>query len=264
MIPYEPHPILVNLPNPLRLFLPHVGDIAIRYYSLAYLIGFLLTYYWLRRKYGAQRAEDAVLYVALATIVGGRLGEFIFYSPQTFWTDPLEILKIYHGGMSFHGAFIALCATLYWYTKKHRISFLEFSDTVIIPATAGIILGRIANFLNGELVGTQTSVPWCMEFPGYSGCRHPSQLYEAIYTLITLGVLLLVYRKGKKTVFTPGFLTVIFITLYGVLRLLANFLRDDPTFFALSTGQWLSLCMALIGAYLLGTNYKKSLTKLFQ
>lgn len=252
MISYSPHPILFEL-----------GPLAIRYYSLAYIIGFIVTYVWLKKKYGGERAEDALFWIIIATIVGGRVGEFIFYSPSTFWTNPLEIIYIWHGGMSFHGALIALFLAVYWYCRKHKLAFGTFADTIVIPATLGIVLGRIANFLNGELVGTVTTVPWCMTFPGYLGCRHPSQLYEALYSLLIFGVLYWQYQKSARVKHQDGFLFALFVTLYGFLRFVFNFVRDDPRILGISTGQVLSLSMLIVGVWLLCTKYKKSVSKVF-
>lgn len=248
MIPYTPSPILFSL-----------GPVVIRYYSLAYISGFILIYIWLRRKYGSERAEDSLTWLVLATIIGGRIGYFIFYSQRTFITDPLEILKIWHGGMSFHGGFIALIITTYLYCRKHKIAFKEFADTLVIPAAIGIGLGRIANFLNGELVGTLTNVPWCMQFPGFEGCRHPSQLYEAAYSFALAGILYWQSRKKHE----KGFLFLSFIGLYGLFRFWTTFFREDARVLGISEGQVLSLIMVVVVAWIIGTKYKKSLVKMF-
>jgi len=248
MIPYQPSPIIFT-----------IGPLAIRYYSIAYLIGFVLAYFWLAKRFGKETAEDSLFWIVLATIIGGRLGEFVFYSPITFWTDPLEILKIWHGGMSFHGGLIALVLVTFWYCRKHKIKFLDFADTLVVPGALALGLGRIANFLNGELVGTVTNLPWCMNFPGYIGCRHPSQLYEAAYSFLLAGILYWQYRKKHEA----GFMLALFVTLYGLFRFIENFVRDEPRILGLSMGQVLSLIMLIIGAYFLSTKYKKSVSRMF-
>jgi phosphatidylglycerol---prolipoprotein diacylglyceryl transferase len=248
VIPYAPHPILFN-----------IGPVAIRFYSLAYILAFVLIYYALKKRFGKERSEDLLTWIIVAVIVGGRLGEFIFYSPKTFWTDPLEILKIWHGGMSFHGGFIAVALVLWWYAKKHKMSFFAITDAGIIVGTFAIGVGRVANWLNGELVGTITNVPWCMQFPGYTGCRHPSQLYEAAYMFAIAGILLWQSRKKHQ----EGFISMLFIFLYGVFRFALNFFRDDPRWLGISTGQWLSLAMVLVAGYFLLTKYKKSVKRVF-
>jgi phosphatidylglycerol---prolipoprotein diacylglyceryl transferase len=252
MIPYSPHPILFE-----------IGPLAIRYYSLAYIIGFVCAYYALKKSFGKEKAEDLLFWLVLATIAGGRIGEFIFYSPSTFWTRPWEILFIWHGGMSFHGALIALIGTLYWYCKKHKLSFATTADVLVVPALIGNTLGRVANWLNGELVGIKTNVSWCMEFPDFSGCRHPSQLYEAFYSLVLLGIIYWQLKKQVRVKSQPGFIFALFIMLYGLLRFAFNFLRDDSRWLGISTGQILSLIMFAVGVYLLATKYKNSVSKIF-
>jgi phosphatidylglycerol---prolipoprotein diacylglyceryl transferase len=248
MIPYAPHPILFQ-----------IGPLAIRYYSLVYILGFVLAYVALKTVYGKKLAEDIATAGLLAVIIGGRVGEFIFYSPRTFITDPLEILKIWHGGMSFHGALIAVVLTMIYMARKRKLSFWKLGDTVAAPMALTLGFGRIANFLNGELVGTVTNVPWCMQFPGFDGCRHPSQLYEAFYSFVLAGVLFWQSRKKHQ----EGFVFVLFVFLYGVFRFVFNFFRDDPRLFGISTGQYLSLAMILIAGYFLVTKYKKSLLNVF-
>ncbi len=249
MIPYTPHPILLE-----------IGPVAIRYYSIAYLLGFLLGYLSLKKKFGKEIAEDLLTWIVLATIIGGRIGYFVFYSPTTFWIDPLEILRIWNGGMSFHGAVIALVVALALYAKRAKLSFEKIADSLVVPGAFAIGFGRIANFLNGELVGTLTSVPWCMEFPGFDGCRHPSPLYEAAYGFL-LGFILLWQSRKKHQ---DGFLTVLFVTLYGVFRFVTTFVRDDPRILGLSEGQILSALMAIIGLWFLATKYKRSVRNVFR
>jgi phosphatidylglycerol---prolipoprotein diacylglyceryl transferase len=244
MIPYAPHPILFQ-----------IGPLAIRYYSLAYLIGFVLSYLALKKRYGKEKAEDLTTWIIVSVILGGRLGYFLFYSPATFIQDPLEVLYIWHGGMSFHGAFIAVVFALWLYGRQTKTPLLQIGDVIALPAAIGLALGRVANFLNGELVGTVTNVPWCMQFPGYLGCRHPSQLYEAVYMLIIAAVLYWQLRKKHE----QGFIALLFIFLYGVFRFTFNFVRDDPRVLGISEGQWLSLAMILVAGWLLATKYKKSL-----
>lgn len=248
MIPYEPHPILFSL-----------GPLAVRYYSLAYIAGFLLAYRWLKQAFNKEIAEDALTWIVLGTIIGGRVGYFIFYSPATLLSDPLELFRLWHGGMSFHGGLIGITAASAWFTRLRKIQFWEFADIMIIPAAIGLGLGRIANFLNGELVGTITNVNWCMQFPGFNGCRHPSQLYEAAYSFAIAGIVY--WQSRKKT--ERGYLFAVFLALYGISRFLVTFLREDPRWFGLSEGQYLSLVVLAIGVWLLGTKYKKSVSKFF-
>ena len=244
MILYTPTPVLFS-----------IGPLAIRYYSLAYILGFIFCWFALRKKYGEQ-GEEILVYVMLATIIGGRLGEFLFYSPSTFITDPLEILQIWHGGMSFHGAILALVLVLAWYARRRRLSFLALADTLVVPATGALVLGRIANFFNGELYGTVTNVPWCVQVSGVSGCRHPSPLYEAAYTLAIFIVLFVLVHGRSELSKQKGFLFFMFVTMYGVFRFVENFWRDDLRWLGLSTGQYLCILMVILGSYMLATKYK--------
>lgn len=251
MIPYEPHPILFS-----------IGPLAIRYYSLAYIAGFIIAYIALKKEYGKEQAEGLLSWLIVGVIVGARLGEALFYRPSIFFTDPLEIFMIWRGGMSFHGGLIGAMLAGWWYARKHKMQFLRLADTLVLPAAIGLAIGRIANWLNGELVGTVTNVAWCMEFPGYEGCRHPSQLYESFYMFVIAGVLW--WRHGRKH--QDGFLFVVFVTLYGLFRFSFNFLRDDPRWVLglIGTGQLLSLLMFFGGLYVLLTKYKKSLRQVFR
>jgi phosphatidylglycerol---prolipoprotein diacylglyceryl transferase len=250
MIPYEPHPILFSFGN-VQLFGQTI-EIAIRYYSLAYILGFILAYFSLKKAFNKERAEDMLTWIILATIIGGRVGEFIFYQPKTLLTDPLEVLYIWQGGMSFHGALLALALTLWYYCRKHKISFWKVGDALVLPAAIALAFGRIANFLNGELVGTVTSVPWCMEFPGFRGCRHPSQLYESFYSFVLAGIL---YWQSKKK-HPEGYLFTLFLLVYGIFRFIFNFWRDDLRILGISEGQLLSAVMIITAVYLLATKYK--------
>jgi phosphatidylglycerol:prolipoprotein diacylglycerol transferase len=242
MIPFTPSPVLFS-----------IGPVAVRFYGLAYAIGFLLSYWALRRSSLREHADDLTLWIMVGVIVGGRVGEFIFYSPTTFFTDPLEVLRIWHGGMSFHGGLLGTLIALGWYTHKHKLSLLHLADILVFPASIAIILGRIANFLNGELVGTVTNVPWCIVMEGVQGCRHPNPLYEAFYTLIILAVLLGMrwHAKRTNTKRAEGALFAVFLVLYGALRFVFNFWREDLRFLGISTGQYLSIATLLFGAWLL-------------
>lgn len=253
MIPYTPHPVLFS-----------IGPVVIRYYSLAYLLGFVFGYVALRKRFGKERAEDLLAWIVLAIIVGGRLGYVFLYAPQLLWTDPFEILMIWHGGMSFHGGLIGLVGAIWLYSRRTRVSMPALLDTLAVPGALALGLGRIANFLNGELVGIVSDVPWCMVFPGYEGCRHPSQLYEALYSFALAAILYWQLTRTKVHKDRAGFIAALFVSLYGLFRFLANFLREDPRVLGLSEGQFLSLSMLVIGLWLLGTKYKSELRRCMQ
>jgi phosphatidylglycerol:prolipoprotein diacylglycerol transferase len=230
-----------------------IGPVAIRYYGLAYAIGFLLVYAALRRSSLSEHADDLTLRVMLGVILGGRIGEFVFYRPAALLSDPLSVLRIWEGGMSFHGGLIGCAIALAWYAHSRKLSLLRIADIIVIPASIALVLGRVANFLNGELIGTVTSVPWCVIVEGWTGCRHPSPLYEAGYSLVIALVLAALWWRAKRTQ-TPlvnGKLFGVFLVLYGVFRFTLNFFRDDIRYLGISTGQYLSLLTALVGVWLL-------------
>ncbi len=226
-----------------------VGGLHIRWYGLVYALGFLAIFFflkWYHKKHKIQhltseRIDTLLIYLIIGTILGGRLLLFLFYHPSIWWTDPLQILKIWEGGMSFHGALIGLVIAIILFCKRYKIDFYRITDLIVIPGALFLFFGRIANFVNGELWGIPSNVPWCVQFQGIEGCRHPSQLYEALKNL-TIFFILLWIKNIKKL--RKGVLTWSFIGLYGLLRFLVNFWRDDPVLLlGISTGQWLSLLM---------------------
>lgn len=248
MIEFTPTPILFSL-----------GPLAIRYYSLAYLIGFLVAWYVFRRSALREHADDLTLWVALGVIVGGRAGYVLFYAPHLLWTDFLEVFALWRGGMSFHGGLIGCFAAVWLYARSRKLAFWSIADILTLPAAVGITLGRVANFLNGELVGTVTNVPWCVVTAGVEGCRHPSPLYEAAYSLVLLVLVLIAFkmRREKKLRIPDGAVFAWFLILYGALRTFVNQWRDEPVLFLhLGTGQWLSLLTALAGIALLVYLYR--------
>ncbi len=232
-----------------------LGPFEIRYYGLVYVIGFLLAYYFLYKAADSERidgwsveaADELMMWEIIGGVVGGRLGYFLFYNIEYFWQAPLEILKIWQGGMSFHGGLLGVIIATYWFTRNHEYSFMKIADVLTLPAAFSLGLGRIANFINGEIVGTKTGVPWCFEFPGFDGCRHPVQFYLAGKNFLLAGLLWFLDRRDRKT----GFLFWNFIFWYGVGRFVIDFWRADPTFLGISMGQYLSLAMVLIGGWVL-------------
>jgi phosphatidylglycerol---prolipoprotein diacylglyceryl transferase len=239
-----------------------LGPLAIRWYGLAYVIGFLLAYWYTKRaaKQGTikgltlENADSFLIYLILGVILGGRVLQFVFFRPTELFTNPVELFLIWHGGMSFHGGLIGAIIAGALFCSKHNIKLIALADLIIIPAAIALSLGRIANFINAEMVGTLTTVPWCVEFPTASGCRHPVVLYESLKTLlIALGLILTKKRLDKKQLVIPGLLFWLFITSYGALRFIINYLRDEPHTILgiMSTGQLLSLSMAVLGAFML-------------
>jgi phosphatidylglycerol:prolipoprotein diacylglycerol transferase len=248
--------------------LSNLGPFEIRYYGLVYALGFLATYFLFRRiakqkkipNFTPEKADTFMLYLILGAIIGARLLLFVFYEPRTFITDPLEILKTWHGGMSFHGGLIGAVLAGLLFCKKHRVSFYKLADFAVLPLAVCLFFGRIANFINGELVGIKANVPWCVVFPGYDGCRHPSQLYEAAKNVVIFVTLSILYfNKSIKKKLKDGMIFWIFVLMYGTLRFFISFLRDpgtDPVWFGLSMGQYLCLLMVIVSTFFL-SKYKR-------
>lgn len=249
MIYYNINPVLFR-----------IGFLEVRYYGLAYILGILLAYLVLRHyvkkgalKLTSNELEDLMFYIIAGLILGGRLLYFLFYSPLTYLKDPLEIFRLWHGGMSFHGGLIGISVAVLLFCSKHKIKFYDIADLIVIPGALALFFGRIANFINGELIGTVTNVPWCVQYPGVSGCRHPSQTYEALKNMAIFFCLIGV--KGRKKL-KPGTLFWLFVLLYGSLRFLVTFYREDVRYFGLSIGQYLSLGMAILAALFLYKNWR--------
>jgi phosphatidylglycerol---prolipoprotein diacylglyceryl transferase len=241
-----------------------IGPIAIRWYALAYIVGILLGWLYARAVIRAEQPwggpapltvtdyDDFVLWVTLGIILGGRLGYVLFYNPRYFAAHPLEALQLWKGGMSFHGGFLGCVLAVGLFARWRRISFLSLADLTCAAGTIGVFLGRIANFINGELWGRPTDVPWAMVFPtGGPLPRHPSQLYEALLEGLALFVVLgLMIRAGALK--RPGLVTGAFALGYGIARSICEFFREpDPQlgflWGGLTMGMLLSLPLMLAG-----------------
>ena len=260
--------------NPVLL---QLGPLAIRWYALAYVAGILLGWRYTvllvkspRIWRGVQptateaQVDDLVLWIALGIVGGGRLGSILFYNTSVIWTDPLEIFKVWHGGMSFHGGLIGVVIALYFFSRANKIDLLRLADLTAPCVPIGLFFGRIANFINGELWGRPTHVPWAIIFcnarlnalPG--GCpagplpRHPSQLYEAGLEGIVLFCILRWATHGAKLLPRRAMVTGLFLTFYGLARITLENVRepdrDMPHFpFGLTMGIMLSVPMVLVG-----------------
>jgi phosphatidylglycerol:prolipoprotein diacylglycerol transferase len=252
----------------LRNYLFRIGSFELRWYSLAYLAGILLAYWHLSKMIKAPGApmaqrhvDDLFFYCTLGVIVGGRLGYATFYAPE-LWTQPLELLKLWNGGMSFHGGLIGTVLAIAWVAWRGGLSFLRVCDYVAVCVPFGLLFGRLANFVNGELWGrvVQSDVPWAMVFPGQAGPlpRHPSQLYEAgLEGLVLMIVLLTVFWKTRAR-WRPGLLVGLFTIGYALSRFFMEYFREPDEQLqqfamrtGLSMGQWLTVPMLLIGLYLI-------------
>jgi phosphatidylglycerol---prolipoprotein diacylglyceryl transferase len=212
--------------------LVELGPIRVTWYGLMYVFGFFASYllvrYQMKRKdFGVSKleVENLYFYLILGLIIGARLGYVLFYDIKMYLKDPLEIFAIWHGGMSFHGGLIGVLIVGIFFSWKNKKSFLKIADLFIVTAPIGLGLGRIGNFINGELYGRVTQVPWAMIFPTDKDLlpRHPSQLYESA---LEGGVLFLIlwFLKDKKL--PTGGLLAVFLSLYGVFRFVVEFFRE--------------------------------------
>lgn len=214
-----------------------IGPLRLRWYGVMYLAGFVASYFLIARQKRAKELglqgrllQDLILFLAIGLIVGARLGYILLYqfpNYEIYVQNPLEIIAIWHGGMSFHGGLIGTLLAGFVFCRKEGLSFWEVGDTVIVTAPIGLFMGRLGNFINGELFGRQSSVPWAMVFPnGGPVARHPSQLYEAI---LEGAVLFLILWRLKGLRLRPGSMVCFFLGGYGTMRFMVEFFREpDP------------------------------------
>jgi phosphatidylglycerol---prolipoprotein diacylglyceryl transferase len=244
--------------------LVQVGPLAIRWYALAYIAGLLLGWQLLKRivqrpgwALTPLQIDDLLFYATLGIILGGRLGFVLFYHPGYYLSHPLEILAVWQGGMSFHGGLIGILVAAWLFARQHEIAFLEVADAVAIVAPIGLFFGRIANFINAELWGRVTDMPWGVIFPGAGPePRHPSQLYEAVLEGLVLFVVLQVMARGARDPASAGRLGGTFLLGYGLARFFVEFFREPDRhlghlFGVITMGQLLSLPMIIAGLALL-------------
>lgn len=238
-----------------------VGPLAVRWYGLAYLACFLFAWWVLRRSsrrwgLGVDADDEALVMLAAVAgvIVGGRLGYVLFYGAGSYWADPVRILQVWDGGMSFHGGLVGIVLAGVAVSRRLGIPLLALCDMGAVAAPMGFGLGRLANFVNGELWGRVADVPWAMVFPGAGPlARHPSQLYEAVLEGAVLLAVMLVLWMGARR---PGQLLGWLLVLYGAFRIGVEFLREPDVqigFVAggLTMGQILSVPMVAVGIWLL-------------
>jgi phosphatidylglycerol:prolipoprotein diacylglycerol transferase len=256
VIPYpEIDPVLVA-----------IGPFAIRWYALAYVAGLVFAW-WLARRVVAQppavmkpqQIDDLLFYAALGVILGGRLGYVLFYKPGTYLEQPDQIFAIWKGGMSFHGGLLGVTAAVIWYARRYKIELFSFADVICLATPIGLFLGRLANFINGELWGRPTDVPWAMVFPSDEAHlpRHPSQLYQAFLEGILLFSVLVVLWKVFDARRRPGLLWGAMWCGYGLARMTGELWREPDAHLGYLFGGWftmgmlLSLPLVLSGVWLL-------------
>ncbi len=263
---------------------------ALRWYALAYIAGLLLGWRLCARlirrvelwpngipPLSSQQLEQLLNWVVLGVILGGRLGFVLFYQPDYYLSRPVEILKVWQGGMSFHGGFLGVCIAVLIFALRNRLVVLGVADLLALATPIGLFLGRLANFINAELWGRQTSLPWGVIFPGEAAqscaeviglcARHPSQVYEAVLEGLVLGAILLTLALRYGWLRSPGALTGVFFAGYGLSRFLVEFVRQPDLQFVtdenlvghalhfgnagLTMGQLLSTPMIIIGVALI-------------
>ncbi len=247
-----------------------IGPFALRWYAMAYLAGIVIAWLLTSRnikKYNlgisTEQLDDLVFYTTLGIILGGRLGYVICYGDGYFWHYPAEIFAVWHGGMSFHGGITGVIIALYCFAHKYKFSYLKITDLVALHVPIGIFLGRLANFVNGELWGRITTVPWAVKFPdgGYLP-RHPSQLYEAMTEGVLMFIILnLLWRKEFVRSHT-GIISAVFLIIYGLSRISMEFFREPDRQIgyiagSVTMGQILSLPFLILGIYILHRSLKK-------
>ncbi len=238
-----------------------LGFFTLRFYSLAYLAGIVLGYWHLGRMIKApgapmaqRHADDLFFYCTLGIILGGRLGYATFYAPE-LWANPVNLLKLWEGGMSFHGGLIGVLIAIIWVSWRGQLSFLRVADYIAVNVPFGMLFGRLANFINGELWGRPADVPWAMVFPGAGPLpRHPSQLYEAALEGALLVIVLLYLFWRTRARWRPGLLVGTFTAGIALARFTVEFFREPDAQLAefaartgLSMGQWLTIPLILLG-----------------
>lgn len=247
----------------LKPYLFEIGSFQLRWYSLAYLAGILVGYWHLVKMNKApggpmaqRHLDDLFFYCTLGIIIGGRLGYATFYAPE-LWANPLDLLKLWNGGMSFHGGLLGTVLAMWWVAWRGGLSFLRVIDYVAVVVPFGMLFGRLANFVNGELWGrvAESPVAWAMIFPDAGPyARHPSQLYQAGLEglLMMIVMLLLFWKTGAR--FRPGLLGGVFAVGLGLSRFVAEYFREPDAQLSefaartgLSMGQWLTIPLVVVG-----------------
>ena len=246
----------------------HLGPLAIRWYGLMYVVGFALGLILGRRRIKTQpqcgwtlsELDDAMFYIVLGVILGGRLGYVFFYKLADYLHEPIKIFYVWEGGMSFHGGFLGVIFVLWLFSRKYHKHWFAMTDFIAPLVPLGLGAGRIGNFLNGELWGRPADFPWAMIFPQVDNIpRHPSQLYEFALEGVALFVILWLYSAKPRPL---GAVSGMFLIGYGLFRFVVEFTREPDYFLGLlalnlSMGQWLSLPMILGGIWMIYWSYRK-------
>lgn len=265
-------PFALNFPNidPVAI---QIGPLALKWYGLAYVAGLLFAWWYARRLVANQRlwgklrantqpmtpsmVDDVLFWSALGVIIGGRLGYVLFYKPAQYLANPLEIFAVWQGGMSFHGGFLGVLLGIAIYARRNGAGLLQLFDLAGASVPIGLFFGRLANFINGELWGRVTDVPWGVVFPGGGPLpRHPSQLYEACLEGLVLFLIIWWLTHYRLKFKSPGFVAGSFAAGYGLARICVEFFREPDAYIGylagpLTMGMLLSLPMVAAGVALM-------------
>lgn len=263
-------PALLAIPYPnIDPVLVQIGPVAIRWYALAYIGGLLFAWWFIRRLVRNQPAktrimddrtvDDVLFWATLGVIIGGRLGYVLFYKPAFYLANPERILTLWQGGMAFHGGLLGVVIAIILFCRKRQINMFSVGDLAACAVPMGLLLGRLANFINGELWGRTTDVSWAMVFPtGGPLPRHPSQLYEALLEGLLLLIFINLWRRRTKALDRPGELAGLFCIGYGLARFIVEYFRQPDAFLPndgflfgfITMGQLLSLPLIALGIWL--------------
>jgi|SRR3989338_10899196 len=270
----------INNLNPVLL---QLGFLQIRWYGLVYVLGFFLAAWWLFQAQKKHKIEldsegiwDLLFYIMLGILIGSRVF-MIFWNPEIYLFHPLNLFKIWEGGMSFHGGFVGSIIACYFYCQKKKLNFWVIADILSAPIILALALGRIANFINGELVGRVWNGSWCVVFPNYDNlCRHPNMIYSFVERFT---VFLWLWSLSVRKTFTPGQVTSVrdqppspfaagfifwnLVLWEGVGRILMDYFREDILYYGWSLGQWFSLIMVIVATVILIKKYRQDLKTIF-
>jgi phosphatidylglycerol---prolipoprotein diacylglyceryl transferase len=250
-----------------------LGPFALRWYALAYIAGLLLGWRYMTqlvrnpKLWGGRtgpvtvpQLDDFLFWATIGVIAGGRIGYVLFYKPDMIWKSPGELIAIWHGGMSFHGGLIGVALAIFFFARQHKLNMWTLGDLAAAAAPIGLFFGRLANFVNAELYGRASSLPWAVQFPQrdylgnvtYTEPRHPSQLYEALLEGLVLFVIVRWATHQKFALQRPGLTAGVFLAGYGVFRLLVEFVREPDAHMPEVLRQYITmgmlLCLPMIAA----------------
>jgi len=252
------------------------GIFEVRWYSIAYILGIVLG--WIHaikiikktknNNIGFEEVkksdfDDLIVYLVLGIVLGGRIGYILFYNFQYYSQNLIEVLKLWQGGMSFHGGLLGVVVSIFLFSKNKKINFYKLSDIIACVAPIGIFFGRLANFINGELFGKISTLPWAIIFPyGGSLARHPSQIYEAVLEGVVLFILINYLAFKKQLIFNTGYISGVFLIFYSILRMFSEIFREPDQhlgyfFNYFSTGVLLSI-LTLVAGFLIILSNKKN------